>query len=177
MRLRNRWQVPDKEIAGWPTEAREFYYRVIVPDVLEELRNRRRERWTAGAVKAAIPQILLAVAGVLIALITLYDGLSWLGDGSGWTSTRWLGGDGVWESAVRLLILITLTVIVVKSWPQVWRDRFNAIVAITLISGFLALMLADGMLQRYHHPVKLPLIGWIGDPKPPADPGDYDGGY
>jgi hypothetical protein len=156
--------------SGWTAEDREYYRRVIVPEVQEDRRRIRRERWTAGAV-------LLAVGGVLIALITLYDGLSWLGDGSGWTSNRWLGGDGVWQSDVRLLILITLTVIVVRRWPEAWRDRFNAIVTITLISGFLALMLADGMLQRFHHPVKLPAIGWIGDPKPPADPGDYDHGY
>jgi hypothetical protein len=105
-------------------------------------------------------QILLAVVGVLLALITLYDGLSWLGDGSGWTSNRWLGGDGVWESNVRLLILITLTVIVVRTWPQAWRGRFNAIVAITLISGFLALVAADVVFERLGRHATVPAVGF-----------------
>jgi hypothetical protein len=154
MRLRKRWQVPEKEIASWPPEAREFYYRVIVPDVLEELRNTRRERWTAGAVKAAI-----WVVGVLIALITLYYGLCWLGGGVGWTSNRWLGGDGDWAS-LRLLILITLTVIVVRRWPQAWRGRFNAIVAIGLISGFLALMATDVVFERLGRHATVPMVGF-----------------
>jgi hypothetical protein len=70
--------------------------------------------------------------------------------------------------------LITLTVIVLQSWPKAWRERFNAIVTITLIAGFLTLMFADIGLRRFHHPVKAPMIGWIGDPQPRGDPGECD---
>jgi uncharacterized membrane protein YphA (DoxX/SURF4 family) len=158
MKLRNRWQLSEKEMAaaGWTLEDREEYRRVFVPKVQEDIRvwkrENRRERWKAGA---------LAVVGVLIALVTLLCGLYWLGGGGGWTTAL-------------LLVLITLTVIVVRRWPQAWRDRFNTIVVYTLIAGFFTLMLTDAALQGRHHPVKLPLIGWIGDPKPPADPGDCD---
>jgi len=55
------------------------------------------------------------------------------------------------------------------------RARFTIgnIVAVIVI-GSLTLFVADIALYRLDHPVRLPVVGWIGDPRPPADPGDCD---
>jgi hypothetical protein len=56
------------------------------------------------------------------------------------------------------------------------REKLGVIVLFTLISGVLGLQLTDALLQRFHHPVKVPVIGWIGAPVDTnsVDPGDCD---
>jgi hypothetical protein len=54
------------------------------------------------------------------------------------------------------------------------KFTFGSVVGLILVGGFLTLFVADIVLQSVEHPVKLPGIGWIGDPDPPPDPGDCD---
>jgi hypothetical protein len=71
------------------------------------------------------------------------------------------------------------------AWEPFWTrvtgsdtgHEFSVIAVIAVIGvAFFGLFAADLTLQRAHHPINTHLngVGWIGDPQPPADPGDCD---
>jgi hypothetical protein len=53
-------------------------------------------------------------------------------------------------------------------------ERRKALPGYVIAAAIVALLFASPVLYRLHHPVKLPIIGWIGHAQPAGDPGDCD---